>query len=416
MGQHSEFSPSSIERLIKCPGSKALIAKAPKPIETIYAVEGTTAHTLGEMCLREWSTKPGQYKDKKICIDPETGREKKVTAQMVIGVQKYLDAIYEIIDKTDVEKKRKEIYIEERVYVKTAHPDMYGTSDCIIYDVKEKTLYVIDYKNGGKEVPVEYNAQLMSYAAGAMELMVGYNKKAPVKLFNKIVLMVVQPNSIFSGPVKTWETDPQTIIDWVVSELKPAIENSLKPDAPLACGKHCMYCPARAMCPEQMKKAIEIAKADFTSGEITPPAVNALTDEQIVNVLKYSDVLESWLKEVKSYALREAKSGHNYDGYKLVAVKGKRKLHDNVEIDLELELGDEIYNKKLKGLGELEQLYRESTGCTAKEAKAYITTLCYVPDGGEALVPDSDKRPAIIPPAESDFMDDMASELEDLFS
>ena len=56
---HAKLSASSSERWLNCPGSIALIDKAPPPRESKYALEGTTAHECMEKMLLNEMTVQG---------------------------------------------------------------------------------------------------------------------------------------------------------------------------------------------------------------------------------------------------------------------------------------------------------------------------------------------------------------------
>lgn len=125
------------------------------------------------------------------------------------------------------------------------------------------------------------------------------------------------------------------------------------------------------------------------SKELKSP--DLLSKEQIEALLPELDGLISWAKQVQDYALGQALSGENFEGFKVVEGRSNRKWKDENEVadTLVLEGYDEsiIYDKKLKGITAIEQLVGK------KAFSGILNNLVEKPQGKPCLVPNTDPRP-----------------------
>lgn len=112
------------------------------------------------------------------------------------------------------------------------------------------------------------------------------------------------------------------------------------------------------------------------------------------------DELTSWASDIKEYALKQALSGKEWHGYKLVEGRSVRKYTNETAVAKAVsEAGFDPYEKKLLGITAMQKLLGKSR--FNELLSAYIRK----PQGKPTLVPDSDKRPAINT-AKQDFMED----------
>ena len=95
MGKHSSLGGSVIGRRLHCPGSMNLCKDIPSTT-SVYAQEGTAAHTLGELALKQ-REKVSKYMG--TYITNGDGSSFEVTEEMVEAVDKYVTAV-----KGDYEK------------------------------------------------------------------------------------------------------------------------------------------------------------------------------------------------------------------------------------------------------------------------------------------------------------------------
>ena len=331
-----------------------------------YTREGTCAHEVADKALTEG-------KDCKEYIG-QVYEGFTVTEEMAEYVQTYVDYV---LNEADGELK--DLLVEEKFRLGMIRDDMYGTNDACVAEVGG-TLTVIDLKYGkGKEVFAENNTQLMYYALGAIQ---GGD-------YQEVKMVIVQPR--IENPLKEW-TVPVKVIEDFEETLRNGVLACEEENPVLNTGDHCFFCPAKAICPQQKEEIMAVTKSDFSAvpvEEFMLPEASSLTPAMIGNILDNKKKIEEWLKSVGEYAFFQAEKGVKIDGYKLVAAKANRFIGDTASFEADhVELfGEELYNKKLKGIGELTKLVGK------KDIEPYLIK----PDKGNSLAPISDKRKEVQP-------------------
>ncbi len=383
--QHVEFSPSSSERAIACPGSLRLIKMAPPERPSRYAEEGTAAHALLHRCYTE-------CKDAVVFVGQEV--EGFIVDQvMAEAVQVCLDAYRSDIVPGDI------TFVETRIDLAAfgAPLPATGTADFIRFRPATGHLKVIDFKYGqGIAVEVDDNAQLRYYAAGACARL-----ECEEHIVHDIEISIVQPRAFHpDGPIRSELISVFGLSDWL-DKLFSAMRSSQETDAPLQPGRHCKFCRAASICPGIQSKALAVAGADFAGTSITvPPDPASFSPERLSWVLSSADVLRNWLAAVETRAFAEISQGRDIPGWKLVPRRPTRKWgDDDVAGDALLAAGlssDEIYIKKIITPPAAEKLL-------GKEKKAAVSHLIMAESSGLALVPTSDKRQAVLGNAAADF-------------
>lgn len=370
-----KFSPSHSERWMNCPGATQLCASIPEPPSSKHAMEGTAAHELAANCLKlrqnadEWIGEVIEVEDKKF----------KVTEEMAENVQVYLDAVREDMKENGI--PHSELSIEHKFELKLGSEKIKGTNDASFSSPLGK-LYVYDYKHGaGTYVEVVENTQLMLYAVGAMEKAEWVN--------DMVEVVIVQPRYDREdvAPVRRWEIHQLELCTFV-AKAKNAITDSKKKDAPLVPGPWCSktFCPAFGVCPGVRDKAVAVVDATATSLNFPDPA--KLSPAELAKVLEVSGLISDWAKAVHAHAERQAIDlGVEIPGYKLVKKQGRRAWTDElmVENEFEHELGDAMYDKKVKSPAQMEKLV----------GKERVKELVTIPDKGLQLVPEGAKGEAV---------------------
>jgi len=382
---HSQLGASSSKRWFACPASVPL-SDGVEQKESKYAAEGTAAHELAEMALVQ--NKPAN------AFIGEDINGFEVTDEMAEAVQVYVDEVARRAGEfTDVS-------IEQRFSLDWIDPELFGTNDCAIYD-DLGTLTIMDYKHGrGVAVEARDNPQLLYYALGAargLEL-------------SEVRLVIVQPRCDHpDGPVREWVVTPDELKKFEITlKDRVAVVNTarlvknknihnLYKDYAEA-GDHCRFCPASGFCEKLKSKSLEVAQAEFSPiGELSLPEPESLPTHTVANILNYADMISGWIESVRHYAHNEAERGVEIEGYKLVKRRANRKWKDEKKAIEEFEMlfGDDLFTKKLKSPAQVEKIV----------GKEQVAPLVEKPDTGNTLVPETDKRPAIMPRAIEDFTD-----------
>lgn len=223
--QHSELGASNASRWMNCPGSVHATRGVPST-DSVYAAEGTAAHTLAQLCLTEGHD-----------ADHYIGRMLgtfEVTPVMAGFVEVYVDTCRRLMDACDIH------HIEQTCSLELVDPPtaMYGTADFIACSTRRRELHVVDLKYGkGQWVPARDNPQLY-YALGAV-LTVGQ----PI---SRVTVTIVQPRTK-GDVVRSATLDAIELAEWSFSLLDHA-RAALAPGAPVVAGDWCKFCPVRNSC------------------------------------------------------------------------------------------------------------------------------------------------------------------------
>ena len=227
---HAILSPSSINRIIRCPYSAKPNAEAPSN-PSLPAARGTAIHEMCETLLKdrlEGIDLKDYYLGKTIEVE---GYSFEITKDDIFTVEVYVDYI-----KNRTEELNGKLLIEEKVYANEIHDDLWGTADAVILGENNR-MVVADLKSGAWPVNVIFNEQLMSYAIACLSR---YGNENTV-----LELTVVQPNKRAfhkDGFIRTWDIQAIDLIDWAENILKPACDEAMgdKPNA--HAGDWCKFC------------------------------------------------------------------------------------------------------------------------------------------------------------------------------
>ena len=128
---------------------------------------------------------------------------------------------------------------------------------------------------------------------------------------------------------------------------------------------------------------MKLAAYDFRD----PPL---LSDAEIEEILGRLDAFLSWASDVKDFAYKSALDGKVWNGWKLVEGRSNRKYtNERAAAAAVMAAGYDPYEKKLLGVTEMQKALGR------KQFNEILGDLIIKPKGKPALVPESDKRPAI---------------------
>lgn len=452
MSEHSVFAFSASPRWVPCPGSMAYPENTADGDAGVYADEGTAAHTLAAILLKD---KIGMVAEDWIGKIIKGGkREFEVTEEFAAHVQTYVD---------DVQRRAIGgfLMVEQRVTLEGVEgfdESNYGTSDAIIainakndmdllsrklasegdgkyeryaygvvedlkFGMGEKVyawerayegapftmeVYLDDAANTATTVVPNY--QLMMYALACL---------ADIRLLiddpSHILIVINQPRlghiSELRVPIAVLERFALFAADALrvatnamgFNPNDPKLENWLNPGE-----KQCRWCRALTRCPAAAKKVQKEVSADFDVIGTEPP-VAPVNAPQIARAMLAVPFVSDWCRAVMARANELVAAGANIMGpdnkpYKFVEGKlGDRKWADEKKAEDALTgvLGDKAYQpqKILTASGASKILDKKKTKATWDDV--FVPLIKRAP-GKPMLVMGSDPRPAFSPASSSD--------------
>lgn len=390
---HSPIGASSCERWWNCPGSVRLLQTVPPFEGSKYTAEGTVAHSLGERALNTLRLAGAEQ-----CTDydlsthigqsyVEDGFEIEVTEDMVEAVEVYVNTVAEYLQKYNLQWAYN-LHVEIKFDLTHIDPEAFGTCDALLV-APYRRLMVFDYKHGaGHAVEVINNHQLLYYGLGAWYKLTPEERDG----IDTIELIIVQPRARHdAGSVRSWTISVTELLAHEV-ELRAAISRVRHLSPELFAGSHCKWCNAKPVCPEQRSTLENLMGVSLSTVDTKPielPPAQTLTPEKLAMLMENASTIKNWLSSVVSFVTASADNGAEITGFKLVTKFGRRTWKDEraVEAAFANELGDELYNKKLKTPAQLEKKL-------GKKRKEELEDLIFTPVTGKTLVPESDDRPS----------------------
>ena len=330
------------------------------------------AHALAEWKLRRTLHRAPAMKPVSEWIDPEM---EALTDDYVAFIQERL---------REVGKRCADpvVLIEQRLDFSHFVPGGFGTGDCVI--IAEPTLQIIDLKYGqGVLVDAEHNPQLMLYALGAL------NAFGSLYDISEVALTIYQPRR---SNVLTWTIPVTNLETWAEETVKPRAVLAAKGEGEFCAGEHCRFCKLSATCRARAEANLALAQHEFA-----PPA--ELSDAEIADVLTRLPELKAWAADVEAHALSLAvNQGKQWAGFKLVEGRSVRRYADEAKVAEAAEAAGvtDIWQQRLKTITVLEKQLGK------KRFNELFAGLVVKPAGKPALVPETDKRPAMTPMSSAD--------------
>lgn len=391
---HAVLGASSAHRWLVCTPSARLSEKFDQRYgkkSSPYAEEGTRAHAVGELKIRqaiyemdgmtaakhsrmskaEQKAYQGINKHRYKALRAQIG---ELPSDLEHATDAYCDIVMEKYAQAREADPSAQLLLEQRLDYSRWVPSGFGTGDAII--VSDRLLEICDFK-AGKGIPVNAvgNPQLRLYALGA------YDKFRLLFSFPAVRMTIIQPR-LESVTEETLAVDE--LLAWAETAVVERAKAAWAGTGEFVPGEHCRFCSAKAVCSARVAQGLKV----FQYGLEAP---GLISDEQMADILPLLDDAEAWIHDIKAYAENQALHGQRIPGYKLVrGKKPNRVWTDTEEVEATLLRAgfpvDAFRETKLKPVGQVEK----QLGKTAFQA--LLAGLTAQGDGKLILVPESDKR------------------------
>ena len=290
MNKKIKLSPSSSHRWLKCPGSINAEKNYPQK-KSKYALEGTIAHKLAEICLKNTKS-PDKYLNKKIddfFINEEMGN----------NIKKYI----EFINKYKNENSK--IFIEKKIMAEDKKFYVEGTLDCCI--INKNICHIFDLKYGrGISVSSENNSQLNFYAIGMLNFLNENNIYCDI-----FQLHIVQPriNNYSSKFIYKKE-----LIEIKTNYNKKCFLTTRKNAKRIPGDPQCRWCLAKNDCKELNNYLNKIVFKDFNKLDYSTKKITHFEKKKILdNYL----MIKNYIESIKEEIYQKIKAGGQFFNYKI---------------------------------------------------------------------------------------------------
>ena len=386
---------SSAAKRVNCPASLTLedAADLPEGPPSEFAERGSMLHAAMELML---------------AFDPQNSAELETACNDLLGQSFDFDKHYpdmeitqELIDtkvlpawNTWVEIRDEYDFddwmIEQQVNLEVIIDGAFGTSDLIAKD-KQGRLHILDWKFGdGVPVPAEENLGMLFYAAGALfdekdEELMDFIDELPDGNI-PVFVHIVQPRAGSKNPRDTWETDVDTVNQFV-DTAADSMRLARSDDPPTKAGSWCRWCGAKHTCPAQTNMVVDALSK--------PPA--SMSALELGEALKTAKLVRAWADDVFKLAQKEMEGGAGVPGFKLVSKQPRRVWADQEAAEEAMRKArvpvKKIFPAKMISPTELEKQF--------PKVYSKIADICVsMHSSGLTVVPDSDKRQAVTSPVE----------------
>lgn len=362
----------------------------PEDNSSEFSSEGTAAHTVRERCLTTGKN-----------VEEFVGEWIEADELFFEVTPEWVDWLQPGIDR--IREAKAEWVFEHRVEMDPWIPEGFGTLDA--GGISDDLIFVDDLKFGrGVVVDAERNKQMMIYAIGFWMNYARHKTQA-----KRFLLRIDQPR-VLGGGSEWYVTLDELLV--FAEEVAAAAIATLDPNAPLVPSvKGCQFCRAasNAACyalDQFVLDLMGLTLTDLDAMRTKEPHLieyDQIEPERRSYVLQHASMIRKWLSTFHEAALDDAVKGAPVPGFKAVATLGDRSwVNDESAEDWWKSKmpAKDIYTQKLKSPAQM-----ETAAGTRNWAKAQH--LIHRPEGKPALVPESDKRDALIP------LLDLLSDLDD---
>lgn len=403
MAKHAPLGASSFYRAQACPASVLMSEGMPNE-SSVSAEKGTRAHALSEATLR---TVLGGN-DGADVYESEQARHAMLEILDPSEVESYDAAVDLYVDwvLANFDEAAGDILVlEDRVTLAPLNPpiEMFGTSDAVIVKPAQRRLIVGDAKFGTGYVHHIGNTQTQYYGLGAL-LKYGQHYQIDV-----VETVIVQPRTWPESacvPRGDVYTAAELRVDFAAEALRVA-HAVLDPNAPVAAGDHCTFCPARPRCPAQAEVALKLAQDEFGDAPVFDPRL--IGEAQALALLDRAEQIEGYIGAVRGWAHSRLSKGEQVPGWMLKPKRPTRVMNTTEAEFVEKMTAagvarEKLYKPPAPEMRTIAQI--EKAGLT-KDQKAVLATLNAAVSSGYNLVRDDGTGGARMLSASDEFSADL---------
>ena len=374
--RHAILGPSAATRWLNCTPSARFEEQVPDE-ESIYALEGTLAHSIAATVLSaragNWKGTQPEYLAVMDSLESQVGQFYELYPELTGSFEE----MYEYAETWAAYlcELGGDILIEQEYDLSQYVPLGFGTADAT--NITKKVLYVSDLKYGsGVKVGATGNSQLMLYGLGALVKAVDLGHRPET-----VVLTIYQPRA---GGWPTWTLPVKDLLEWAEMEVRPKALKAISGQGDFKVGTWCQFCKARTVCSAYYEKYQDV----YTLFSTSDP--RKMTPAQVAEVLEYGPLLAGWVEKVKAQAIADLQAGKTVQGFKLVNSKGRRGFineDDVVDALIGADLDSEdIFKMELRSITDLEKQLGK------KRFSSILGDLVIMKPGKETIAPADDAR------------------------
>lgn len=366
---HAKLSPSSSDRWLACPAS---IVRAPETEDegSEYAREGSAAHALAEICLKQGVSAHGPAMPKEWAEYDDF--------DLRTNVQVYLDYVRRQMPPGST------LFVEQKVQIFGQY-DVWGTADAVIVTA-DGTIKIVDLKFGkGVLVDAEDNTQLILYGVGGLSF--DWLSEVPV---HTVEAHIVQPRR---SNFQSQSYPVEELAKWVKENTSKVARAHAGTDEANP-GTHCKWCPIKGTCRERTEMNLKLAAFDFAAADPICPKHDAMSEEELVKIFGAIPMIRGYLDDVEAEMSKRAHE-RPVSGLKWIAGRAVRKVIDVTKAVLTLRAAgiEPMAEPKLLGVTELDKLAKAK----GSKLEDLIGDCIQKVAGKPVLVVESHKSPAVSP-------------------
>ncbi len=390
---HAEASPSGAKGWLTCPSWQN------DKEGSVYADEGTAAHTLFAWCLTE-NRDALAYKGRRI---PVGNRTFEVDTEMAGHVQVSVDLVRGLVKSTGGV-----LFVEQDLPIDHITGEEGATGRVDVCIVCPEEIIVIDLKYGRRAVSAVENPQGMMYMDGAAEKYdwLGDFKTGRIIITQPRVSTTPSEWSISIAELKAWLPGARK-----AAQLMFATRKGLEVEKFVPSEEGCQWCARKATCPGLSDWVQKTVGAEFDVVKSVPTVIQGGygdDDNELAVKADAAGLIEMWIKAVRGEVEKRLLSGGKVRGWKLVQGKrGPRKWSDSSVVEdymkhtMRLKV-EEMYDLSLVSPTTAEKLVKAKV-IGPKQWKKLQESITQS-EGSMSVARDTDERKALeVKPAADDF-------------